>query len=209
MDNECIVLHIVGKAHSIRMMELQRPAGRLPDPAGQLDAADIIRLGMVGARLGNQHLVTVPQPVNRPGSADQLLQIALMAGKQNGKGGERNIRRRISGGLKEHLGVGYNHTRLTSEAFQCQLQLVLFSNNSYGVALQNVPDGLLLGQDQSALWCRLVNGCNQDNQISRREQVADDPEFVLLSRHCSRQSLSEQINSLLRSSRYRQEPESE
>ncbi|MNE81734.1 hypothetical protein D3C80_1784030 [compost metagenome] len=85
MHNERIIVHVFREAHAIRMMKLDVPAGCLTDPARKLHTADIVWLCVMSARLGNQHLVSILQPVNRPCASDQFLQIPLMTGKQDGE----------------------------------------------------------------------------------------------------------------------------
>ena len=125
----------------------------------------------MGAALGNQYLVAVLQPVNGSRAPNRFLQQSLFPGHEDGKGGQRNLHGHLSRYGSKHLAVGNHHSGLLLELAQGIGQPVLFHADCLAVGVQNVPEYLLLGQNQPSLRRRLVDGNHQYRQLPQGDQI--------------------------------------
>ena len=128
----------------------------------------------MGAAFADQHLVSVFEILQGSGSLHCSFQTSLVPGKQNGEGCKRDFPWGILGNLFKYLAVCDHHSGLLSQAFQGFLQPVFLHNYRDPVGIQDIPDGLLLRQDQPSLWRRFVDRHYQDYKVSRRQQISDD-----------------------------------
>ncbi|MNN81291.1 hypothetical protein D3C81_1981030 [compost metagenome] len=74
---------------------------------------------------------------------------------------------------------------------------MFLGNDRYGIALQNITDGLLLRQYQPAFRRRFVNRHDQHNQITGSEQITYDAEAIILIRNSRGQRLPQLADPLL------------
>ena len=89
--------------------------------------------------------------VQHGGTPDGLGQVALVASEQNGEGGEQNVLRRVPiDGLKS-LGVGDDQLGTLAQSSQSGGQLTLLDHYIDAAGVQDVPNDLLLGQDEPSL----------------------------------------------------------
>ena len=159
-------------------------AGVAVDPRRQLHRADILALAMMGAALGDQHRIAIPQVIQRRRAPHHLFQLALVAGEKDGEGGQGNVLGHVPADRPEGLRVGDDQPGLPAQRRQRGLKLRNLYHHVQGVMIQNVPDGLLLGQDQPTLGRGGVYRRDQNDDILRLQQIAhDDPLIFRLAHH--------------------------
>ena len=172
VDDQLVGGQILGEVPAGGVLQPQVFAGVLPQPPGDFHRADVLALAVVGAALGDEHPVPVLQPVDGGHAPDSILQKALIAGHQNGEGGQGDVLWGVPVHLGKGLAVGDDHAGLDRQLFQSGGQGVFLHHNGGAVRVQHVPDGLLLGQNQPALGRGTVNGGDKDHQVPGGEQVA-------------------------------------
>lgn len=57
---------------------------------------------------------------------------------------------------------------------------VILCNNSYGARIQNIPDCLLLGENQPAFRSRFIDGNYQNNKIPGLQKIGNNGIFRFL-----------------------------
>ena len=70
----------------------------------------------MGAALGNQNPIPVRQRLQRQRAPDRLGQVSLIAREQDGKGGQKNVLRRLSVRQFKDLAVCDHKLRLSPQA---------------------------------------------------------------------------------------------
>ena len=151
-------------------------------PAGDLDSPYIVALSVMGASLRDQNPVAVPEPVDLRRPQDSGLQEALIAGHEYGEGSERNTVRHVLLHRGKSLAVCDNHGGRIAQAVYGRLYIVLLNTDGSTAGVENVPDDLLLGQDQPSLGGCLVDGNDQDHLVSLLEKIRDQTRLCALSR---------------------------
>ena len=119
----------------------------------------------MGAALGDQHPVAGFQRRELRRAAHKPLEIALVAGKENGKRRERDILRHVLRHRAERLRVGDDHARAHPQRSKRVRQLLRLAGDEAGVGVQQVAHGLLLRQDQPPLGRGAVDGRDQHRHI--------------------------------------------
>ena len=137
----------------------------------------VIALTVMGTAFGNQDSVTIFQPLNRCNAFYCRFQQSFIPCHQDGKRGERDIVRRFSRNLCKYLAVGNDHRRLFAERCKGIRQSVFLNDNCRRIGIQNIPDGLLLRQNQASFRSCLVNWRNQQDKITRVNQIPN--QFLL------------------------------
>ena len=174
MDHERVGGEVFGEIVTLDRVDLQLAPGVLREPAGDLHPPDVVGYGVVAARLGDEDAVARPQALDGQRSLHLRGEIALEAGEEDGEAGHGDLAGRVGSHLEEGLGVGDHQPRWPVEPLQGALELPFFDHEGHGVGVEQVADGLDLGQDQAALGRLLVDGHHQHGQLSRSHQVAED-----------------------------------
>lgn len=99
--------------------EFQRTAGVFSEPGGELFRTDITALTVMGAALRDEDSIPVLQPIKHSGAVYGLFQIALVAGKQDGEGGQENILGCIPAHGLKGLRIRDNELWLASKGGEC------------------------------------------------------------------------------------------
>ena len=103
---------------------------------------------------GNEHFVSVLQAAQRAHSIYGNIQESLVACHENGKGGQRDIVRRIRRYPFKSLTVGYDHPRFLAQMLQRLFKSRFLDDDGRPVCIEYIPYGLLLGQDQPSFGSR-------------------------------------------------------
>ena len=85
VDNQSVLSQFLRKLCPRRKLKFQTLSRILPDPARDLNSADIIALPVVGAPLTDQYLIPVPQGLQAFCPLHIVLKAALIPGKQDGE----------------------------------------------------------------------------------------------------------------------------
>ena len=132
----------------------------------------------MGAALCDQHCISVFQIFHCGNPSDSCIQKPLMSGHQNRKRCQRNGFRYIRRYLCKNLTIRDNNGRRFFEFLQSLPQFIFLDTDRCAFRLQNIPDNLLLRQDQTSLRCRLVYWNNKNSHISRMHQITHQHQFV-------------------------------
>lgn len=118
----------------------------------------------------------------QPGHAGHSLgQVSFVAGHENGEGREGKVGRHDTVYGAEGLTVRDDKTWLLAQGGQGSRQFVILRHNGCGAGVEEVPNGLLFRQDQASFGSRLVDGDDQDREVSRGNEVRAKREGRLLS----------------------------
>ena len=137
----------------------------------------------MGTSFPNQNFIAVSERIQSRHTPHRLCQITFIPGKQNGEGSQHNLFGRIRVHLVKHLTVGNHQTGRLSQFLQCLFQTIFLYHNRRAVSVQNIPDGLLLGKNQSAFGGSFINRNHQNQEIPRLHQISHNIfiRFLLLS----------------------------
>ena len=152
----------------------------LPQPTRNLHSADILTLSVVGAALANQDFIPILQCFYGCYALHGTFQKSFIPRHENGKGCQWNVQRCILADLGKCLTVRNDHGRLFCQTFQGGFQCVFLRYHRNGIRFQQIPNGLLLGQNEPSFRSRTVDGCHQHHQIFCLYQISYQHPFLLV-----------------------------
>ncbi len=129
---------------------------------------------MVRAALGDEDLVAVLQGGELCSAGNQRLQLALVAGKEDGKRGKRNFVGHKARDPAKGLRVCDHHGGGSAKRAKRARKLLHLAADDRAVRVEHVADGLLLGQNEPALGRRLVDGDHKHHHVALRQQIRHD-----------------------------------
>ena len=194
MDDEGVGCEIVREALTAARFKDEVLPRVCAEPAGNFHRADVVALAVVGAALRDEDAITVPKLVDHSDAVHGALKIALVAGHQDRKRGQRHILGRVRRNLREGLTVRDHEGRLFAEARERFAQSGLLDDDARRVAVEHVAQGLLLRQDEAALRRGGVDGRHEHDEVARADEIADDPLFRALGRCCDGETVLEFLN---------------
>ena len=138
----------------------------------------------MGTAFRDQNPVSILQSADRCRARYRGLQEAFISGHQNRERCQRYIFRYDFGDLVKYLAVRNDHGRIQSSPAQQIRKLTLSDTDSAAAGIQDIPNGLLLGQNQSSFGRSFINRDDEQDQVSFPQQVAHQPlRLGTLSRH--------------------------
>ena len=137
----------------------------------------------MGAALCHQDPVPVFKILQCADSLHSCLQKALVPGHQDGKGCQRDLIRHQGADCPEGLAVRDHQRGIDPRFLQDDLQFRVPADHRHRSPVHQVPDGLLLGQDQPALGGGLIHGTDQDAEVAGRDQVSRQLPLLLFRDH--------------------------
>ena len=141
------------------------------EPAGDFDAADVFLTRVVGAGFGDEDAIAGSEVLDGPGAHGLRGEIALEAGKEDGKRGEWLVLREQGGDFAEGLRVGDDNGRRGFEVLQRARQAAGGGHQRVGLSVDEIADGLDLRQDQSAARRLLVDGSHEEGEAARADEI--------------------------------------
>ena len=167
MNDQLIAGHILRKFRPRRKMKLRRFSRVLADPVRQLLRADVTALAMMRTALGNKDRISVLYHFQRFCALCRLFQIPLIPRKQNGKGSQTHLQRRQPVYQRKYLAVRDYQCRSFFQFCKRLRKFTFPADKRHRTDVQQIPDDLLLRQNQPPLRRRLVNRNNQNYRIKR------------------------------------------
>ena len=149
-------------------------AGELPDPPRKLHGPDVLALPVVSASLRDQYAVAVSEILRLKRAPRRCLQDPFPPRHQNRERRERNIIRHYFHHGAEGLRIRHDSEGLFGERLQHGGELFRLGDERGGVRVQDVTDGLDLGQDHAAFGRGGVDRRHQDHDIFTSEEVGND-----------------------------------
>ena len=128
----------------------------------------------MGAAFGNKDAVTIAQILQGSYALDSRCQKALMTGHENRKGRERHALRRVGRYAFKGLAVRDDHFRRPAQLLQCLLKTRLLNDNGCAIGIKDIPDGLLLRQDEPSLRSCRIDRHDEDKEIARLYHISYD-----------------------------------
>lgn len=178
VDHQLDFLEQVREAFAAGEDEFRLGPGEFANPVGHFHGANVVALAVVGAAFRNQHLVPVFQFPQLYGAFNEGAQLALVAGKQDGEGGQGDFWGHHFVDDMEDLAVGDHQFNGAAQGFQEAGEFFRLGNQGGAVAVQEFPDGLLLGQNQPAFGGGAVHRHYQYGQVPGLEQVKNQGALV-------------------------------
>ena len=129
---------------------------------------------MVRAALRDEDARPVGQAAKRRRSGDGVAEESLVAGHEDGEGGQGHRERHDLRDEPEGLAVGDDHAGRRDERGERPGELVLAGDEVHRLRVEHVANRLLLREDHPALGGGRVNRGHEHDHVAWREQVAHD-----------------------------------
>ena len=149
MYDEIVGGEIVGEVaarHNIDGEGLTNSSAQQP---GQFHPANVLTDGSMGAGFGDEHPRLTCEAVDGPGALSEIFDVALLCGEENGEGGQPALLWRHSPHPSQGLRVGDDEAGHLGQPFQRCHDFLWLAGHDGAMPLQELTDGLLLGQDEA------------------------------------------------------------
>ncbi len=166
VDDEGIGGEVCGPALAGGVDEVEVFSGFLLEEAGDFDGADVIVLAVVGAAFGDEDFVAVAEVLYGAGAGGEGVEVAFVAGEEDGEGGEGDALGDDFGDAAEDLGVGDDEAGRVFEPGEGGGESGFLGDDAMGVGVEDVADGLLLGEDEAAFGRGGVDGGDEDDGVA-------------------------------------------
>ena len=183
VDHQPVRCEVFRKTAAGAGFEDQLFSGMCLQPARDLDRSDVVALTVMGAALRHQDPVPVLQVFHCADPLHGGLQKAFVPGHQDRERGQRDLVRHQGADRPESLAVRDHQRGIDPRFLQDDLQLRVPADHRHRPPVHQVPDGLLLGQNQPALGGGLVHGTDQDTEIAGGDQVSRQLPLLLFRDH--------------------------
>ena len=173
VNDHLIGRQIIRESFAGSELQLQLCPGALFEPGWNLDSAYVAALSVMGTAFRDQNPVSILQSADRCRARYRGLQEAFISGHQNRERGQGDLRGNHPAYFAEYLRVGDHEFRRLAQVCQRLCQFRIPADQGRSTRFQNVPDRLLLGEDQTALGGGFVDGDHQYRCITGFQQIGN------------------------------------